>query len=66
MSLGSQLVLFEEDHKKICRVADQLVRDANAKAIFLVDRNGQLVAEAAGEKFLSLFVLWSLIEPSVQ
>jgi predicted regulator of Ras-like GTPase activity (Roadblock/LC7/MglB family) len=46
MSLTPQLVLFEEDHKKILAVSKRLVSDANAKAVFLVDKNGQMVAEA--------------------
>lgn len=46
MSLTPQLVLLEEDHKEILGVAQKLVRDANAKAVFLVDKNGQLVGEA--------------------
>ncbi len=46
MSLTPQLVLFEEDHKQILEVAERLVNDANAKAVFLVDKNGQLVGEA--------------------
>jgi predicted regulator of Ras-like GTPase activity (Roadblock/LC7/MglB family) len=44
--LDSQLVLYEEDHRKIAGVLARLVRDANAKGIFLVDKNGQLIAEA--------------------
>jgi predicted regulator of Ras-like GTPase activity (Roadblock/LC7/MglB family) len=46
MSLTPQLVLFEEDHSKILAVSKRLVSDANAKAVFLVDKNGQMVAEA--------------------
>jgi predicted regulator of Ras-like GTPase activity (Roadblock/LC7/MglB family) len=46
MSLTPQLVLFEEDHTKIVAVSKRLVSDANAKAVFLVDKNGQMVAEA--------------------
>jgi predicted regulator of Ras-like GTPase activity (Roadblock/LC7/MglB family) len=46
MSLTPQLVLFEEDHTKILAVSKRLVSDANAKAVFLVDKNGQMVAEA--------------------
>ena len=45
-TLDSSLVLFEEDHRKIAGVLQRLVRDANAKGIFLVDKNGQLIAEA--------------------
>jgi predicted regulator of Ras-like GTPase activity (Roadblock/LC7/MglB family) len=46
MSLTPQLVLFEEDHEKILAVANRLVAEAHAKAIFLVDKNGQLICEA--------------------
>jgi predicted regulator of Ras-like GTPase activity (Roadblock/LC7/MglB family) len=42
----SQLVLYDEDYRKILAVAQRLVRDANAKGVFVVDRNGQLIAEA--------------------
>jgi predicted regulator of Ras-like GTPase activity (Roadblock/LC7/MglB family) len=40
------LVLYDEDYRKVLAVAQRLVRDANAKGVFVVDRNGQLVAEA--------------------
>jgi predicted regulator of Ras-like GTPase activity (Roadblock/LC7/MglB family) len=46
MALTPQLVLFEEDHKRILEIADRLVKDAHAKAVFLVDKNGQLICEA--------------------
>ena len=42
----SQLVLFDEDHRRIVAVGQMLVRDANAKGVFVVDRNGQLIGEA--------------------
>ena len=42
----SQLVLYDEDFRKILAVAQRLARDANAKGVFVVDRNGQLIAEA--------------------
>jgi predicted regulator of Ras-like GTPase activity (Roadblock/LC7/MglB family) len=65
MSLSPQLVLFEEDHKKIVAVAEQLVRDANAKAVFLVDRNGQLVAEAGELKGIDTTSLASLVAGNI-
>ena len=40
------LVMYDEDHRKILAVIQRLVRDANAKAIYVVDRNGQLIGEA--------------------
>ena len=40
------LVMYDEDHRKIIAVIQRLVRDANAKGIYVVDRNGQLIGEA--------------------
>ncbi len=40
-----QLVLYEEEHGHIQVVIDKLALEASAKAVFLVDKNGQLVAE---------------------
>jgi predicted regulator of Ras-like GTPase activity (Roadblock/LC7/MglB family) len=42
----TQLVMYDEDYRKILTVIQKLVRDANAKGIFVVDRNGQLIGEA--------------------
>jgi predicted regulator of Ras-like GTPase activity (Roadblock/LC7/MglB family) len=44
--LDTQLVMDDEDFRKILAVLQRLVRDANAKGIFVVDKNGQLIAEA--------------------
>jgi predicted regulator of Ras-like GTPase activity (Roadblock/LC7/MglB family) len=44
--IDAQLVMYDEDLQKILAVIQKLVRDANAKGIFLVDKNGQLIAEA--------------------
>ena len=42
----AQLVMLDEDYRRILTVCDRLVRDANAKGIYIVDKNGQLVCEA--------------------
>lgn len=39
-----QFVLYEEEFKQIGVVIDKLVKEAYAKAVFLVDKNGQLIA----------------------
>jgi hypothetical protein len=39
--MDSQLVLYEEDHRKILTLIGRLVREANAKGVFVVDKNGQ-------------------------
>jgi predicted regulator of Ras-like GTPase activity (Roadblock/LC7/MglB family) len=65
MSLTPQLVLFEEDHKKLLAVAQRLVHDSNAKAVFLVDRNGQLVTEAGELTGIDTTSLASLVAGNV-
>lgn len=44
----SSLVMYDEEYQKIISLSEKLLCDSNAKAIFLVDRNGQLIA-ATGE-----------------
>jgi predicted regulator of Ras-like GTPase activity (Roadblock/LC7/MglB family) len=43
-----QMVMYEEEFNQIQAVVDRLVREANAKVVFIVDKNGQLIA-ASGE-----------------
>ncbi|MFN3198565.1 MAG: roadblock/LC7 domain-containing protein [Bradymonadia bacterium] len=49
--MNSQMVLYEEEYKQIVSACDKLHRDASARAVFLVDKNGQLIANSgdAGE-----------------
>ena len=44
--LESQLVMQQEDFDGVLAIINKLVRDANAKGVFVVDKAGQLVAEA--------------------
>jgi predicted regulator of Ras-like GTPase activity (Roadblock/LC7/MglB family) len=44
--LESQLVMLQEDFDGVLAIINKLVRDANAKGIFVVDKAGQLIAEA--------------------
>jgi predicted regulator of Ras-like GTPase activity (Roadblock/LC7/MglB family) len=46
--ISPQMVMYEEEFTQIQRVVDRLVRDANAKVVFIVDKNGQLIA-ASGD-----------------
>ncbi len=46
--VNPQMVMYEEEFHRIQTVVDRLVRDANAKVVFIVDKNGQLIA-AAGD-----------------
>jgi predicted regulator of Ras-like GTPase activity (Roadblock/LC7/MglB family) len=65
MSLSPQLVLYQEDHRRIQAVASRLVGDANAKAVFLVDKTGQLVAEAGDVDGIDTISLASLVAGNV-
>ena len=39
-----QLVMYEEEYRQITAMSEKLLREANARVIFLVDKNGQLIA----------------------
>ena len=39
-----QLVMYDEEFRHINAVSEKLLREANARVIFLVDKNGQLIA----------------------
>lgn len=41
--VSSQMVIYEEEHEQLKQICERLVRDALAKAIFVVDKDGQLV-----------------------
>lgn len=38
--------MFEEEFKQITVVIDRLLKEANAKVVFLVDKDGQLIASS--------------------
>ena len=41
---GPLMVMYDEEFKQINVVLEKLLREANAKVIFLVDKNGQLIS----------------------
>ena len=61
----AQLVMYDEDFRRVLAVAQRLVRDANAKAVFIVDRNGQMIAEAGEMQGVDTTSLASLTAGSV-
>jgi predicted regulator of Ras-like GTPase activity (Roadblock/LC7/MglB family) len=65
MSLTPQLVLYEEDHKKVTDAAARLCAEANARAVFLVDKNGQMIAEAGALKEIDTTSLASLVAGTI-
>lgn len=44
--MQSQLVMQTEDFDRVLGIIQRLVRDANAKGVFVVDKAGQLIGEA--------------------
>jgi predicted regulator of Ras-like GTPase activity (Roadblock/LC7/MglB family) len=43
-----QMVMYEEEFNQIQTITDRLVREANAQVVFIIDKNGQLIA-ASGD-----------------
>ncbi|CAG0990428.1 roadblock/LC7 domain-containing protein [Geobacter sp.] len=41
---GPQMVMYDEEFRQINLAIEKLLREANAKVIFLVDKNGQLIS----------------------
>ena len=63
--LGQQLVLYEEEYNKISVICNQLTQAANARVVFLVDKNGQLIANAGDVANLDTTSLASLTAGSI-
>ena len=59
------LVLYEEEFRKISGICDRLTRDAGAKVVFLVDKNGQLIAASGQSQNLDTTSLASLTAGNV-
>ena len=57
--VNPQMVMYEEEFTQIQTVVDRLVNEANAKVVFIVDKNGQLIA-ASGEGDIDTTSLASL------
>ena len=55
-----QIVMYEEEFNQIQDVCEKLVRDANAIVVFIVDKNGQLIATAGEYENLDTTSLASL------
>ena len=59
------LVMYEEEFRKISGICDRLTRDAGAKVVFLVDKNGQLIAASGQSQNLDTTSLASLTAGNV-
>jgi predicted regulator of Ras-like GTPase activity (Roadblock/LC7/MglB family) len=54
------MVLYEEEFKEVQKEVERLRQDANCKVVFLVDKNGQLIASAGEDKDMDTTSLASL------
>ncbi|MEO1334817.1 MAG: roadblock/LC7 domain-containing protein [Myxococcota bacterium] len=46
--MASQMVMYDEEYRRITEVCDKLGREANARMVYVIDKNGQLIT-ASGE-----------------
>ena len=56
----SSLVMYDEEYQRIIVLLEKLIRESNSKVIFLVDKNGQLIASAGETANLDTTSLASL------
>ncbi len=56
----SSLVMYDEEYQRIIVLLEKLLRESNSKVIFLVDKNGQLIASAGETANLDTTSLASL------
>lgn len=59
-TMNPQMVMYEEEFNQIQAVVERLVKEANAKVVFIVDKNGQLIAAAGDTENLDTTSLASL------
>jgi predicted regulator of Ras-like GTPase activity (Roadblock/LC7/MglB family) len=60
-----QLVMYEEELQQINRICEILQRDSNARAVLVIDKNGQAVAQAGDVETLDVTSLSSLTAGNV-
>jgi len=58
--VNPQMVMYEEEFNQIQKVVDRLVKEANAKVVFIVDKNGQLIAVSSNDDSIDMTSLASL------
>ena len=58
--VSPQMVMYDREFNQIITICDRLCRESNAKVVFLVDKNGQLIASAGATENLDTTSLASL------
>ena len=62
---NQQLVMYEEELQQMIAVCEQLYRDANGKAVLVIDKNGQAIAQSGEVEHLDVTSLSSLTAGNV-
>ena len=60
MANPPNMVMYEEEFNQIQHVVERLVKDANARVVFIVDKNGQLIAAGGDSENVDTTSLASL------
>lgn len=55
-----QMVMYEEEFNQIQAIVERLVKESNAQVVFIIDKNGQPIAEAGETEQLDTTSLASL------
>ena len=63
--MSNQLVMYEEELAQISNICDVLQRDSNAKAVLVIDKNGQAIAQSGEVEQLDVTSLSSLTAGNV-
>ena len=63
--MTNQLVMYEEELNQINQICDSLHRDSNAKAVLVIDKNGQAIAQQGEVESLDVTSLSSLTAGNV-
>lgn len=58
--MSASVILYDLEYGQIKQLCERLTREANAKVVFLVDKNGQLIASAGATNGLDTTSLASL------
>lgn len=57
----AQMVMYDEEFRRITLVCDRLCREANARVVFVIDKNGTLIASSGDTEHLDSTSLASLV-----
>ncbi|MEZ4705342.1 MAG: roadblock/LC7 domain-containing protein [Bdellovibrionota bacterium] len=62
---NTQMIMYEEEYQKISMILNELCSAASSKACYLVDQNGQLIAQAGQTQNIDATSLASLTAGSI-